>query len=95
MFTAFDTTWTPLALPLRPIGGLMDLSAASLFAALFVSSVGFSLFLYGKKQLRFPQLIVGLVLMIYPYFVTDALAVWGIAVALIVALALVVRSGRF
>ena len=35
----------------------MDLSASTLFASLFVSSIGFGLFLYGKKQARIPQLV--------------------------------------
>ena len=47
----------------------MDLSAGSLFASLGVSTVGFGIFLYGKKQVRIPPLVVGLLMMIYPYFV--------------------------
>jgi len=36
--------------------------------SLVPSGVGFVLFVYGKKQDRWPQLAAGLALMIYPYF---------------------------
>ena len=32
--------------------------------------MGFVLFVYGKKQQRWPQLIGGLAMMVYPYFAT-------------------------
>ena len=71
----------------------MELSGATLLASLVVSTIGFGLFLYGKKQLRFPQLIVGLVMMIYPYFVASPVATWGIGGALVLALVATVRLG--
>ena len=71
----------------------MDFSAGTLIASLVVSSIGFGFFLYGKKQVRFPQLIVGLVMMIYPYFVAGPVAVWSIAGALVLALVVAVRLG--
>ncbi|MFT6080177.1 MAG: hypothetical protein ACJAQZ_002238, partial [Planctomycetota bacterium] len=46
----------------------MDISAGFLIATLITSTVGFSLFLYGKKQTRVPQISVGAVLMVMPYF---------------------------
>jgi hypothetical protein len=61
----------------------MDLSGASLLASLLVGTVGVGLFIYGKKQLRIPQLITGIALMVYPYFVGGALAIYGIAALLI------------
>jgi len=57
-----------------------------LFLSLIPSGAGFVLFVYGKKQARWPQLAAGLALMIYPYFATSlvALVAWGalISVAL-------------
>lgn len=47
----------------------MDIDASSLIAGLFVSSVGFVLFSYGKKMSRPPQMAGGLLLMVFPYFV--------------------------
>lgn len=71
----------------------MDIDANSLLAGMLVSSIGFVLFVYGKKQSRFPQLVVGLVLMVYPYFVPSALSMFGIAVCLLGLLWLGVRAG--
>jgi hypothetical protein len=71
----------------------MDVDANSLLAGMLVSSIGFVLFVYGKKQSRFPQLVVGLVLMVYPYFVPSALLMFGIAVCLLGMLWLGVRAG--
>jgi len=42
-----------------------------LFFSLIPSGVGFVLFVYGKKQSRWPQLVAGLLLMVYPYFATS------------------------
>jgi hypothetical protein len=41
-----------------------------LFISLIPSGVGFVLFVYGKKQGRWPQIVAGLLLMVYPYFAT-------------------------
>lgn len=63
------------------------------FASFVVSAIGFVLFAYGKRLARVPQLIVGLVLMVYPYFVTAPLPMVGVGVALVVGLAIAVRLG--
>ena len=42
-----------------------------LFLSLIPGSVGLVLFVYGKKQQRWPQLAAGLALMVYPYFATQ------------------------
>lgn len=71
----------------------MDIDATALLAGMLVSSIGFVLFVYGKKQSRFPQLAVGLVLMVYPYFVPSPLLMFGIAVCLLGLLWLGLRAG--
>ena len=71
----------------------MDMSMGTLFSSLVVSSIGFGLYLYGKKQARFPHLIVGLAMMGFPYFVPGPLAMWGVAVGLTLGLVVAVRSG--
>ncbi len=48
-----------------------------------IGSVGFGFFMYGKKQRRMPHLAVGVVLMVYPYFVSGVTATIVIAVALV------------
>jgi hypothetical protein len=58
-----------------------------------ISTAGFGFFLYGKKQQRIPQLAVGLLLMIYPYFVSNLLFMSLIAVALVALLWIAVRAG--
>lgn len=71
----------------------MDLDAYSLIASLIISSIGFVVFGYGKKLSRLPQVLVGLLLMIFPYFVPDVLLMSGIAAVLLVGLWLSVRFG--
>ena len=56
--------------------------AGWLFVSLLIGAVGMALFLYGKKQSRIPHLVAGLVLGIYPYFVTSIF--WMVVVALVV-----------
>jgi hypothetical protein len=63
-----------------------------LIASFFIGIVGFSIFLYGKKQQRIPHLVAGLVLMIYPYFVPGVVAMVAIAVALLGILAVAVKK---
>ena len=41
--------------------------------SLVPSGIGFVLFMYGKKQERWPDLAAGIALMVYPYFVNTAL----------------------
>lgn len=53
----------------------MSFSAGSLVASLLFSSVGFVVFSYGKKTGDFRRMALGGALMVYPYFVTGALAV--------------------
>ncbi len=42
-----------------------------LWGVLF-SSIGFGFFVYGKKQSKLVPLVSGLALMVYPYFMPDA-----------------------
>jgi hypothetical protein len=60
---------------------------ASLFLDLVIGAVGFALFAYGKKAVRTPQLAAGLLLMVYPYFVSSALQMFWIGAAIIGGLA--------
>jgi len=71
----------------------MDLDPGTLFAALVVSTIGLSLFLYGKKQARGPQLVGGLWLMIVPAFVSGALVLGAVAAATVSAIWLAARRG--
>ena len=62
----------------------LTLDPTWLFLSLIPSGVGFVLFVYGKKQQRWPQLTAGLVLMVYPYLATTttALVVGGLLIGI-------------
>jgi hypothetical protein len=74
-------------------GRVVHLSGNQLLASLLVSSIGFVLFVYGRKLARAPQLVAGLALMVYPYFVSSAVATLLVAAGLLGALWLSVRLG--
>lgn len=53
----------------------------SLLSGLFVGLLGMVLFMYGKKQQNLKCLGAGVVLCVFPYFVTSVLVMWGITAA--------------
>lgn len=61
----------------------MDFDTGSLIASFCVSGVGFVFFSYGKKMKKAPQILLGLVLMVYPYFITSTWIMLSIAAVLI------------
>ena len=71
----------------------MSLDPGSLFLSILISVVGLGFVLYGKRQRRAPQLVVGVVLMGYGYFVGSVVWMLVIAAALLVALWSVIRLG--
>lgn len=71
----------------------MSFDSSSLLASLLVSSIGFVLLSYGKKMSRPPQMLTGLVLLVYPYFITNAWLMLAIGVALCGLLWLAVKNG--
>ena len=71
----------------------MDGSSAGLFLSLLIGAVGAGLFIYGKKQARWPQMLGGALLSLYPYFVSNLWLMSGVAVALIAGVWIAVRLG--
>ena len=69
------------------------MDANGLLASLFISSIGLVTFLYGKKQQRIPQLVIGLTLIVYTYFLSSVALMFAIAAVLLALLWLVVRLG--
>ncbi len=71
----------------------MDLSPANLIVSLIIGSVGFVLWRYGRRQERMPQLLAGVALMGYPYFVASI--GWMIAVGVVICAGLwaAIRAG--
>jgi hypothetical protein len=71
----------------------VDLDANAILASLAIGLVGFAIFVYGKRQGRFPHMLAGVVLMVFPYFVPNLLLMTGIAAATVASLWLVVHLG--
>jgi hypothetical protein len=58
------------------------MSTALLLWGLLFSSIGLGFFLYGRKQRAVVPLVCGLILMIYPYFISNTVLLVAIGVAL-------------
>jgi len=71
----------------------MSLDPVWLFVSLIPAGIGFVLFVYGRKQERWPHLIAGIALMAYPYFATTAMSLTIIGVLIGAALWAAVRMG--
>lgn len=64
-------------------------------ASIVVGSVGLGLFIYGKKQRRSLHLAAGILLMVYPYFVSSIPLMFVIAAAVLGLLYLAKRLGLY
>jgi len=62
------------------------MSTGTIIAGFLISTIGFSFFLYGKKQGRVPQLVAGILLMACPFVAPDPLWMSCLAVALLAGL---------
>ena len=71
----------------------MSLDPAWLFFSLIPDGIGFVLFVYGKKQGRWPQLAAGLLFMVYPYFATSLVSLMAIGAAIGFILWYAIRLG--
>jgi len=58
------------------------MNASTLLWGLLFSSVGFGLFLYGRKQRAVVPLVCGIAMMIFPYFIPNPFALVAIGVTL-------------
>ena len=64
-----------------------------LMLSLIPSGVGFVLFTYGRKQDRYPQLVCGILFMVYPYFTETIASLVGVGVLLGVLTWVAARGG--
>jgi hypothetical protein len=71
----------------------MSFEPASLFLSLVAGTVGLVLLVYGRKQMRIPHIVAGLLLMIYPYFVAGVWSLISVGILLGAGLWLAVRLG--
>ncbi len=61
-------------------------SLGGLIGGILFGSIGFIAFMYGKKNSEFKPMITGILLMGYPYFVKNTIAMYLVGVALTVLL---------
>ena len=61
---------------------------AELFGLIIFCIVGFAAFRYGKKAALWKPMVIGVVLMVYPYFVSQTWILYTIGGALCLALLL-------
>jgi ABC-type Na+ efflux pump permease subunit len=59
------------------------LNTSSLLWSLLFSSIGLGFFSYGKKQKAIVPLICGLILMVFPYFVSGSIPLVSIGTTLV------------
>jgi hypothetical protein len=71
----------------------MNFDPTWLFLSLIPGGIGFVLFVYGKKQQRWPHLVAGLALLIYPYFTDSLISLVAFVVAIVVGLFVAIRAG--
>ena len=57
-----------------------------LFAGLLFGTVGLAAFVYGKKNASWRPMVIGVALMVYPYFIEQTWLLYGVGVALCAAL---------
>ena len=71
----------------------MSFDPGWLFASLITGGIGFVLFVYGKKQARWPHCVAGLLFLVYPYFATTLTSLVTIGLILIAGLWIAIRLG--
>ena len=71
----------------------MDLNTNNLLLGAFIGLLGLALLMYGRKAVRAPHIVVGLILLVYPYFVGSFLVEVAVAIVLVAGLTLVSRLG--
>ena len=71
----------------------MSLDANDILLSLITGGIGFVLLVYGKKQGRWPHLVAGLALSVYPWVATTVLTLVTVGLLIGFALWYAVRVG--
>ena len=71
----------------------MNFDGTLLMLSLIPSGIGFVLFTYGRKQQRWPHLICGIALMVYPYFTPTVVSMAAVGAGLGAALYFMLLAG--
>ena len=62
------------------------MNTSTLLAGIVFGAVGTVAFIYGKKQSEMRIMIIGVLLLVYPYLIENAIAQWVIGALLTAAL---------
>jgi len=71
----------------------MTLEPGPLFLSIVFGLIGSALLLYGKKQQRIPQMIAGLLFIVFPYFTASTMSMSVVGAAVAAGLWWVLREG--
>ena len=72
----------------------MNLDPTWLVLSLITGAIGLGLFVYGKRESRWPQAVIGLLFMVYPYFTPSLSSLVVVGVILAGLLWYLLRTGR-
>ena len=64
----------------------MSMDPSTILAGIIFGSTGFVAFAYGKKRSKFKPVLLGIALMVYPYFISNTIAQYAIGLVLTAAL---------
>jgi hypothetical protein len=65
------------------VGGLLSgFSFAWLFAGFLFGMVGLAAFGYGKKNAKYKPIVIGIILMVYPYFIKNTIILYLVGIVL-------------
>jgi len=70
----------------NPLGSGGDFNWWNIIGGIIFSIIGWYAFWHGKKEKSWRPMVIGIVLMVYPYFVPNALLAFAIGIALTAAL---------
>ena len=65
---------------------MASMNAAHLFGSVLFGAIGVAAFIYGKKQAAAKPMIVGILLIAFPYFITNSILLYVIGTLLTAAL---------
>ena len=70
----------------HPYGPTMFSSPAILLGSILFGAIGLGAFIYGKRMVLYKPMVIGIVLMAYPYFVSQTWLMYTIGCALCLGL---------
>ena len=62
------------------------MNATQIIASLIFGSIGFAAFIYGKKLSNLKALVIGILLMVYPYLVSNTIVLYAVGIVLTLAI---------